>query len=356
MLRRSFFIRSLALATLLIGGLPAQAQTSPVKPEYFRAADFKMQSGTVLKEVVVEYATLGEPRRDAAGNIINAVINPHGWSGNYLQTLSIGKDLVGPGRPLDPGKYFIIFPTAMGSPGSSSPSQSGMAAKFPAYTVADMVHAQYRLVTERYGIKKLAGVIGSSMGGYQTLQWMTQYPDMMGWAVPIAASKKSDGRNLGIFGMMSFNIRSDPAYMNGDYKEQPKEGMRRGFMSTYLWYFSTAFYDAQYKTEEQVLKGLQDAGLGSDKMDANDIIWRNNAMATYDVSAGLSKVKAKVLVVGVVEDELFPPKEAIQPIADAIPGAKTFFYESVLGHLGCAVHIGKANAAIMQHIADAEKR
>jgi len=243
----------------------------------------------------------------------------------------------------------------MGSPGSSSPSASGLGPKFPAYTVADMVNAQYRLVTEKFGIKKLAGVIGASMGGYQTLQWITQYPDMMGWAVPIAASKKSDGRNLGIFGMMSYNIRTDPAYMNGEYKEQPKEGMRRGFMGTYLWYFGAAYYDSQYKTEAQALKGLQDAGLGSDKMDANDIVWRNDAMGSYDVSAGLPKVKAKVLVVGVVEDELFPPKEAIQPIADAIPGAKTFLYESVLGHLGCAVHIGKANAAILQHIANAEK-
>ncbi len=77
-------------------------------------------------------------------------------------------------------------------------------------------------------------------------------------------------------------------------------------------------------------------------------------MASYDVSAELAKVKAKVRVVGVVEDELFPPKEAIQPIADGIPGAKAFFYESQLGHIGCAVHIGKANAAILDHIANAE--
>lgn len=350
------FLRNSVLAVVLgfLAGL-AHGQGYQLKPEYFRASDFKLQSGVMLKEVVVEYATLGEPQRDAAGNIINAVINPHGWSGNYAQTVGLAKDMVGPGRPLDPDKYFIIFPTAMGSPGSSSPSASGLGPKFPGYTVADMVNAQYRLVTEKFGIKKLAGVIGASMGGYQTLQWITQYPDMMGWAVPIAASKKSDGRNLGIFGMMSYNIRTDPAYMNGEYKDQPKEGMRRGFMGTYLWYFGTAFYESQYKTEAQALKGLQDAGLGSDKMDANDIVWRNDAMASYDVSAGLSKVKAKVLVVGVVEDELFPPKEAIMPIADAIPGAKMFLYESVLGHVGCAVHIGKANAAILQHISDAEK-
>lgn len=343
----------LALAAPLALGTAHAQQTAPIKPETFRVADFRLQSGEVLKEMVVEYATLGEPRRDASGQIVNAVINPHGWSGNYAQSVTLAKDMVGPGRPLDPNKYFIIFPTAMGSPGSSSPSTSGLGPKFPHYTVADMVAAQHRLVTEKFGIRKLAGVIGASMGGYQTLQWITQYPDMMTWAVPIATSRKADGRNLGIFGMMSYNIRTDPAYLDGAYKEQPKEGMRRGFMGTYLWYFGTAFYDAQYKTEAQVLKGLQDAGLGSDKMDANDIVWRNGAMANYDVSAQLPKVRAKVLVVGVVEDELFPPKEATQPIADAIPGAKVFLYESPLGHLGCAVHIGKASDAIVKFIGGA---
>lgn len=352
------FLPWLAVLWLTLLPLMAHSQANSaytLKPEYFRITDFKLQSGAVLKEMVVEYATLGEPRRDAAGKIVNAVVNPHGWSGNYAQSVTISKDLIGPGRPLDPDKYFIIFPTALGSPGSSSPSVSALGSQFPRYSVADMVAAQHRLVTEKFGIQKLAGVIGASMGGYQTMQWITQYPDMVGWAVPIAASRKHDGRNIGIFGMMSYNIRTDPAYMNGNYKEQPKEGMRRAFMGTYLWYFSAAFYDAQYKTEEQALKGLQDAGLGSDKMDANDIIWRNLAMATYDVTPNLPKVKAKVLVVGVVEDELFPPKEAIQPIVDAIPGAQVFLYESPLGHLGCAVHIGKANEAIMRFIGAAEK-
>jgi homoserine O-acetyltransferase len=334
----------------------APVQGISLTPQYFRIADFKLQSGEVLKEMVVEYATLGEPKRDASGAITNGVINPHGWSGNYQQSVTLAKDMVGPGRPLDPQRFFIIFPTALGSPGSSSPSVSGLGPKFPAYSVADMVTAQYRLVTEHLGIKKLAGVMGASMGGYQTLQWITQYPDMMRWAVPIAASMKSDGRNLGIFGLMSFNIRTDPVYQNGEYKQQPKEGMRRGFMSTYLWYFGAAHYDSQFKTEAAALKGLEDAGLGSDKMDANDIIWRNNAMGTYNVAAGLPKVKAKVLVVGVVEDELFPPQLAIQPIADAIPGAKAFFYESPLGHLGCAIHIARANTAILEHIASSEKQ
>ncbi len=334
----------------------ARAQDIKLSPQVYRIKDFKLQSGEVLPEMIIEFATYGEPKKDTAGNIANAVVSPHGWSGNYAQTVALAKDFVGPGKPLDPAKYFIIFPTSLGSPGSSSPSVSRLGAKFPTYTVSDMVDAQYRLVTEHLKIRRLAGVTGVSMGGYQTLQWITQYPDMMEWAIPIAASKKADGRNLGVFGMMSYTIKTDPAYQAGNYKEQPKDAMRRAFMGVYLWYFGAEYYQAKFKTEAETLKGLEDAGLGSDKMDANDIIWRNKAMASYDVSAGLAKVKAKVLVVGVNEDELFPPKEAIQPIADAIPGAKSFLYSSPLGHIGSAVHIGRASAAMKAFLDSVERK
>jgi homoserine O-acetyltransferase len=178
----------------------------------------------------------------------------------------------------------------------------------------------------------------------------------MNWAVPIAASQKAGGRMLGIFGMMSYSIRTDPAYMNGAYTVQPREGLRRGLMHTYLWNFGAPWYDEQFKTEAQVMKAIEDAGRDNERFDANDILWRDDALAAFNVAAALPSVKAKVLVVGIVEDELFPPKEATQPLADAIPGAKVFLYESKFGHLGCALDIGKANAAILSHITAAEGR
>lgn len=346
-----------ALMPLLFVGA-AHAQTAPptptLTPQIAELRDFKFASGEALDKLVVEYATLGTPRRDAAGNIVNAVINPHGWSGNYAQTVKIAKDLVGPGKLLDPEKYYIVFPTALGSPGSSAPSTSGLGPKFPRYTISDMVTAQYRLVTEALGIKHLAGVTGTSMGGFQTMQWITQYPDMMDWAIPIATFYKESGRNIGVFGVMSYTIRTDPAYQDGNYKEQPREAMRRAFMSTYLWYFGEAHYDAQYKTEADALKGLVNAGLGSDTMDANDIVRRNDAMNVFSVEKDLARIKAKVLVVGVEEDELFPGKEAIRPLAAAIPGAKVYTYSTPLGHIGSALHIGKASAAMVEFVREVE--
>lgn len=313
-------------------------------PEYFVVKNFKLKSGAVLEEMKVEYATLGTPKKDATGNITNAIVFCHGGSGNYAQ-IKLLKDVVGPGKPFDTEKYFIICPTALGFPGSSCPSNAG-GPNFPKYTVADMVAAQYQLVTEHLKIKHLAGVTGPSMGGMQTLQWITQYPDFMDWAIPIATAASWKGRNVGIWGLMNYVIMSDPAYMDGHYTVQPKKGLGLGFMGTYLWYFTPKFFEVKYKTNEDLLKGLKDIGLGSSKADANNIIWRNDAMISFDVKDKLLKVKARVLVIGVNSDEIFPPETGFIPISKAIAGSKLFAYDSMLGHLGCALEIKKASGAI----------
>ena len=98
-----------------------------------------------------------------------------------------------------------------------------------------------------------------------------------------------------------------------------------------------------------MLQGLKDVGLGSARADANDTIWREEALMDYDVADLLPGVKAKTLVIGVNDDELFPPS-SFKAIAEAIPGAKVFSYDSVLGHLGCALHLTKAGEAITEFL------
>ncbi|UCF95192.1 MAG: alpha/beta fold hydrolase [Desulfobacterales bacterium] len=332
----------LFLLTSLTPGVMAEIELTP---EYFIVKDFKLKSGAVLEELRVEYATLGQPQKDSAGNIVNGVVFCHGYSGNYAQ-IKLLKDVVGPGLPFDTAKYYIICPTALGSPGSSSPSVTGLGPDFPPFTVADMVTSQYLLVTEGLQIKHLQGVAGASMGGMQTLQWITQYPDFMDWAIPIATSHEFRGRNVGIFGLMTAAIKSDPAYMEGRYKEQPKKGMELAFMGVYLWHFTPSYYKVKYKTNEELLQGLKDVGLGSATMDANDIVWRNEAMMSYDLKDALAKVKARTLIIGVNTDELFPPEVEFEVTAKLIPGAELFAYDSVAGHLGCTVEIKNAREAI----------
>ena len=346
------FIATLVLFITALG--ISSALALDLKPECYIVTDFKLISGAVLPEMKVEYAVHGTPKKDVSGKITNAVVFCHGWSGNYNQ-INIMKGVIGPGKSVDPDRFFYIFPTALGSPGSSCPSVSGMGPDFPKYTIADMIAAQYRLVKDHLKINHLAGVMGASMGGAQTLQWITDHPEMMDWAIPIATGSAFLGRNVGVFGLMSELVRSDPEYQGGRYQTQPKAGMRLAFMSTYLFYFTPEFFATKFKTPPEVMKGLENAGLGSEKMDANDIIWRNEAMMAYDVRTKLPLVKAKTLVIGVNSDELFPPEDEFRPIAYGIPGAKLFAYDSVLGHLGCALEAAKADKPMLDFINSCKK-
>lgn len=323
-----------------------------VQPQYHTVHNFRLESGAVLREMVIEYATLGKPALDRTGSISNAVVWCHGWSGSCRQGPALYSKAFGPGRPLDPERFFIVLPTALGSPGSSSPSTSRMGPEFPTYTIGDMVAAQHLLLAEHLGIRHLAGVAGGSMGGHQTLQWITAYPDFMDWAIPIATGPSSTGRVVGIWGLMSETIKADPAYLGGRYALQPADGLRRAFMGTYLWYFAPAYYQTQFRTPEAVMKGLENAGMGSEKADANDVVWRNSAMIGFDVVSKLSQVKTRVLVVGVNTDELYPPAEEFIPVAMGIPGAKLFAYDSILGHMANGLEIDKATAAMNAFIGE----
>jgi len=333
----------LVFSLIFLGVSTSLSQDLKLTPEYYTIKDFKFKSGAVM-DLKQEYATLGKPIKDAQGNVTNAVVFCHGFSGNYTQILML-KGMVGPGLPFDTDKYFFILPTAIGSPGSSCPSVSGAGAKFPKYNAADMIEAQYLLVTEHLKIKHLAGVAGASMGGFQTLQWITSYPDFMDWAIPIATSSETNGRLLGRSAVLIDTIKLDPEYKDGNYSEQPKKGMEVYFTSAYLWYFAHDFYAKQWKTKEELLKGLKDVGLGSAKADANDIVWREEALMDFNVTKQLPSVKARTLVIGINDDELFP-SSSFKPIAEGIPGGQLFSYDSMLGHLGCALDLQKASKAV----------
>ena len=116
-----------------------------------------------------------------------------------------------------------------------------------------------------------------------------------------------------------------------------------------MWYFAHDFYTTKGKTKEELLKGLKDVGLGSAKADANDTIWREEALMNFNVTDQLPNVKARTLVIGVNDDALFPPS-SIKPIVEAIPGAELFGYDSILGHLGCALQLTKWSKVITEFL------
>jgi len=129
------------------------------------ARDFQFHAGETLVRVNLHCRTLGEPSGDPV-----LVLHGTAGSGASLLTPSFAGQLFGPGQPLDARDHFVIMPDALGAGKSSKPSD-GLRTRFPKYNYDDMVHAQYRLLTEGIGLRHLRLVIGNSMGGMQTWIW-----------------------------------------------------------------------------------------------------------------------------------------------------------------------------------------
>ena len=132
----------------------------------FVIEDYRFASGELMPELRLHYRTMGVPRRNAAGKIVNGVLLLQGNTGtgaNWLRP-SLADELYGPAQPLDARQYFLIMQDAIGRGGSSKPSD-GLRGNFPHYRYRDMIESGYRLVTEHLGVGHLRLVIGSSMGG-----------------------------------------------------------------------------------------------------------------------------------------------------------------------------------------------
>ena len=170
-----------------------------------------------MPELKLHYTTVGEPTGQPV-----LVLHGSGGSAASMLTPTFAGELFGPGQPLDAAKYYIIIPDSIGHGQSSKPSD-GMKTAFPKYDYADMVDAQYRLVTEGLGIKHLRLVIGNSMGGMHTWLWGVRYPHFMDALVPMASQPtEMAARNWMLRRIMLETIRNDPDYNGGNYTSQPR--------------------------------------------------------------------------------------------------------------------------------------
>ncbi|MCC7557543.1 MAG: alpha/beta fold hydrolase [Methanobacteriaceae archaeon] len=304
-----------------------------LNPQYEKITNFEFASGDILPEIEIEYAAQGKKKIDKKGYIDNAILFLHGWSGNY-SSIDRLKDIIGSGKAIDTDKYYVISTTALGSPGSSSPSTTKIGVKFPQYTIKDMVNAQYRLLNENLNVKELRGVIGTSMGGFLTLTWATEYPDFMDFIMPIVTGFDTKGRNFAIFSLMNLLIQRDPDYKNGKYESNPRNAVENASMLLYLFAFSPDYYKKEFETNDILYSNLIERGIEGQRKDANDILWRNHAANSFNIKDDLIKIEAKTLIIGVKQDQLFPPETDTIPLHRAIKSSQLFLYDSNQGHLG----------------------
>ncbi len=300
----------LFLSPLLLAASHAAAQYPDPVPGDFVLRDFRCATGETIPELRLHYMTIGQPRRDAGGVVRNAVLILHGTGGTGRQFLakSFADVLYTPGGLLDARTHYIILPDGLGHGQSSRPSD-GLHASFPHYTYADMVAAQYRLVTEGLKVNHLRLVMGTSMGGMHTWMWGEAYPQFMDGLVPLASvPTQIAGRNRMWRKMILDSIRGDPAWNGGEYARQPP-GLEGAIRILVLMAGSTVQAQKDGPTRDAADKLLTDQMRSrSNGVDANDMLYYVDASREYDPSAQLERITAPLLAINSADDLINPPE------------------------------------------------
>lgn len=277
----------------------------PVFDEY-TTPNFPIKGGGHFNELRQGFITLGDPQRDSAGDITNAVLLLHNTTGTSREWLApdLGGELFGPGQPLDASRHFLIMPDAIGFGRSSKPSE-GLRAHFPNFRYEDMVIAQHRLLTEKLGIRRLRMILGLSMGGMLTWLWGGLFPHFAERLIPIACQPAPmSGRNWLQRRMQIELIRNDPGWNGGDYVEQPSYYSRAPFGAL----MTQSVVDLQRlaptrKAADALYARLIEKASGGD---ACDRLYQLEASMDYDPTPLLEKVEAPVFAINFADDELNP--------------------------------------------------
>ncbi len=313
--------------------------------------DFRLESGTTLRNCRIGFRTFGTLNAEKS----NAVVFPT-WFGGTTQDLI---SLIGPGKLIDSSKYFVITVDALGDGVSTSPSNSASQPRmhFPALAIRDMVNSQHQLAQSVLHLPHLRAVMGVSMGGMQTFQWMVAYPDFMDCAIPIVGSPKLTSYDLLLWESGIHAIEADANWKDGDYTSPPEAGLRTRADIEALAIETPAYRVAHTKPGEfqKFLDSEEAASIHS--FDANNWIRQAQAMMGHDVSrpfAGdmakaAAAVKARVLIVVGLQDHMVNPTPALA-FAHLLL-APTLELDSDCGHLVTSCEEAKIGAAIEKFLA-----
>ena len=314
-----------------------------------------LQSGAALADYTLVYETYGTLNADCSNAVLvcHALNASHHVAGSYEgKPKSEGwwNNMVGPGKPLDTDRFFVIGVNNLGSCfGSTGPMHNNPAtgkpygASFPVVTVEDWVHAQARLA-DRLGIQKFAAVMGGSLGGMQALAWSVLYPTRIAHSLVIASTPKLSAQNIAFNDVARQAILTDPDYHDGDFYAHgvvPKRGLRVARMIGHITYLSdddmaekfgrdlrNADYQFGYGVDFEIESYLRYQGdKFSEYFDANTYLLITKALDYFDparthdgdLDAALAKTQAEFLVVSFTTDWRFAPdrsREIVQALVN----------------------------------------
>ena len=300
---------------------------------------FDLEEGGSIPNCKLAVATHGKLNADKS----NAILFTTWYSGTnkLLEQVYTGK-----GHALDPDKYFIIIVNQIGNGLSTSQHNTDIPGGFPKVRIGDDVRAQHKLVTEKYGIKELALVVGGSMGAQQTYEWAVRYPDMVKRAAPIAGTAKNTEHDFLFTDTLVEAITTDPGYNGGNYKssEEVKAGLLRHAKMWAVMGWSTEFFQQGrhkvlgFANMDEFINNFMMGYFAP--MDPNALLamawkWQRGDVSRHtggDLRAALGRIKAKTFVMPMSSDMFFPPADC-QAEWRLIPNAEFRPIQTVDGHL-----------------------
>ncbi len=360
-----------------------------------RGRSFVLEGGGKLDGVTVAYETWGTLDADAA----NAILVCHALTGDAHAAGPSGPGqasegwwdpLIGPGRPLDTDRYFVVCVNALGgcqgTTGPLSPHPEDgrpYGARFPVVSTRDIVRTQ-ALLGEELGIERWLSVVGGSMGGMQVLEWGIMYPDRVASLASIASAASASPLQIGWSRVGRLAIIQDPAWNGGDYYDAgPGDGPHLGLMLArriaQIHYRSDKSFDDRFG--RSAVDRLDDFQLWDRfqiesyldhhgqklvrRFDANSYLVLNKVMDLHDVGRGrggtraaLARITVPCLVASIDSDTLYTPRQQQELVADLRANGTEVRYETLHsdhGHDGFLIEYDQLGPLLDRFLAEQAK-
>jgi len=356
-----------------------------------------VESGTVLPGVTVAYETFG------TFNGKNAVLIEHALTGDShvagpssaVQSRGWWDELVGPGKSVDTNNWFVVCANVLGGcQGTTGPSSlhpadgSPWGSRWPRITVRDQVSLEVMLA-DALGIDQFAAILGGSMGGMRTLEWLAMHPERVGSALLLATAARASADQIGTQTLQIASITNDSQWHNGDYHNRgdglgPTRGLAIARQIAHLTYRTSKELDERFGLDPQNDENPYGPGIpgrdetagrfavqsyldhhGSklvERFDAGSYVSLSDAMNTHDLSRGrasiqevLGNISVPIVVGGISTDRLYPLQQQAE-LAELLPGAQPLtVIDSVFGHDGFLIEVEQVGALVQNTLDLARK-
>lgn len=319
--------------------------------QFVSVGDLTLESGFVLPDVTVAYESWGEFDGSNGVLILHALTGDshvHGPPDDAHPTPGWWDTLVGPGRPIDTDRFYVVAANILGGcqgttgPASLHPDGRPWGSRFPYLTVRDQVAAEVAL-SDALGVDRWYGAIGGSAGGMRAIEWAVEHPERVERLYLLATSASASADQIALSGTQNAIIRADAHFHGGDYydaEQGPVAGLDLARRVAHIFYRSELELQTRFGRDVQGDEVIADGGRFAvesylehhgrklvDRFDANSYIVLSAAMNSHDVGRGrggveaaLSRVTAQTIVSGISSDRLYPLHQQ-RELADYIRGS-----------------------------------